>query len=81
MKHSLFCKIPTLAVAVLLCAMSAFAQNGADAFNRQGLGTTWVTTAGSLTITNHQMAGSSWIARLLKGCEQSQGRFRRSVPN
>jgi|SRR5579862_420123 len=72
MKHSLFCKIPTLAVAVLLCAMSAFAQNGADAFNRQGLGTTWVTTAGSLTITNHQMAGSSGSLGYLKAASKAK---------
>lgn len=48
-----------LAVAVSLSATSALAQKGADAFNRPTLGSGWVVTAGSLSIANHEMVGTS----------------------
>ena len=59
MKNTLLCKIVNLAVAgvVLLSATSALA--GSDAFNRPKLGNTWVVTAGSLSIANHEMVGTS----------------------
>jgi hypothetical protein len=61
MKNSLICKIVVaLAVAggILLSATSAFA--GADAFNRQKLGSKWVPTSGSsLSISNHELVGST----------------------
>jgi hypothetical protein len=57
MKNTLICKIVVLAVAVLLCATSALA--GSDAFNRPKLGAGWVVTAGSLSISNHEMVGTS----------------------
>jgi hypothetical protein len=59
MKNTLICKIVTLAVAVSLSATSASAQKGADAFNRPTLGSGWVVTAGSLSIANHEMVGTS----------------------
>jgi hypothetical protein len=59
MKNTLICKIVTLAVAVSLSATSALAQKGADAFNRPTLGSGWVVTAGSLSIANHEMVGTS----------------------
>jgi hypothetical protein len=59
MKNILICKMVTLAVAVLLSATSALAQKGADAFNRPTLGSGWVVTAGSLSISNHEMVGTS----------------------
>jgi hypothetical protein len=59
MKNTLICKIVTLAVAVSLSATSALAQKGADAFNRPTLGTGWVVTSGSLSISNHEMVGTS----------------------
>jgi hypothetical protein len=51
--------IVTLAVAVSLSTTSALAQKGADAFNRPTLGSGWVVTAGSLSISNHEMVGTS----------------------
>jgi hypothetical protein len=60
MKNTLICKIVVaLAALVSLSATSALAQKGADAFNRQTLGSGWVVTAGSLSISNHQMVGAS----------------------
>ena len=59
MKNTLLSKIVNVAVAgvVLLSATSALA--GFDAFNRPRLGNTWVVTAGSLAIGNHEMVGRS----------------------
>ena len=59
MKNTLLCKIVNVAVAgvVLLSATSALA--GSDAFNRPKLGNTWVVTAGSLSIANREMVGTS----------------------
>src|ERR1700680_617758 len=59
MKNTLICKIVALAVAVLLSATSALAQKSPDAFNRPTLGSGWVVTAGSLSISNHDMVGTS----------------------
>lgn len=59
MKKTLICKIVALALAgVSLSVTSAFA-GGSDAFNRRALGAKWVITAGSLSISNHQLVGSS----------------------
>ena len=58
MKNTLTCKILTLAVAVLLSAASALAQSGADAFNRESLGPNWIVTAGTLSVSSHQMVGA-----------------------
>jgi hypothetical protein len=66
MKNTLICKIVALAIGVLLSATSALAQ-GADAFNRPHLGGNWVVTAGSLTITSHEMTGTSLSLGYLKG--------------
>jgi hypothetical protein len=66
MKNTLICKIVTLAVAVSLSATSALAQKGADAFNRPTLGPGWVVTAGSLSISNHEMVGASGSLGYLK---------------
>ena len=67
MKNTLICKIVALAVAggVSLSATSAMA--GSDAFNRPHLGTGWVVTAGSLSISNHQLVGTSLSLGYLKG--------------
>ena len=52
-------KIVALAVAGgVLSATSALA-GGSDAFNRASLGAKWVIKAGSLSISNHGMVGSS----------------------
>jgi hypothetical protein len=60
MKNSLICRIVALAVVgVSMSATSALAQGGSDAFNRAHLGTRWVVSSGSLSISNHEMVGSS----------------------
>jgi hypothetical protein len=66
MKNTLICKMVALAVAVLLSAPSALAQKGADAFNRPTLGSGWVVTAGSLSISNHEMVGTSGALGYIK---------------
>jgi hypothetical protein len=60
MKNTLLCKTVNVALAgvVLLSVTSALAGAG-DAFNRPTLGNTWVVTAGSLSIANHEMVGTS----------------------
>ncbi|MCU1300514.1 MAG: hypothetical protein JWQ87_798 [Candidatus Sulfotelmatobacter sp.] len=61
MKNTLIRNILALAIAggVSLSATSALAQGGSDAFNRPRLGTRWVTTSGSLSISNHKLVGTS----------------------
>jgi len=69
MKNPLICKIVTLAVAAVglsLSATPAMAQGGSDAFNRPHINTRWVVTAGSLSISNHQMVGASLSLGYLK---------------
>src|SRR5215469_2593310 len=67
MKNSLIGKIVTLAVVgVSLSATSALAQKGADAFNRLSLGTSWVVTSGSLSISNKQLVGTTGSLGYLK---------------
>jgi hypothetical protein len=67
MKNTLICKIVALAVAVSLSATSALA-GGSDAFNRPHLGTNWVVlTGGSLSISNHELVGTSGSLGYLKG--------------
>jgi hypothetical protein len=60
MRNNLISRIAILAVAsgVSLSATSALAQ-GSDAFNRPNLGTRWVVTVGSLSISNHELVGTS----------------------
>jgi hypothetical protein len=62
MNNTLICKIVTLAVAggVSLSATSALA-GGSDSFNRPhlGVGTRWVVTSGTLSISNHELVGTS----------------------
>lgn len=58
MKNTLIGKIVCLAVTGLLSATSALA-SGSDAFNRAKLGPIWIVTAGSLSISSHQMVGTS----------------------
>lgn len=67
MKNTLIRKIVLLAVAggVSLSATSALA--GSDAFNRPKIGKTWVVTAGSLSISNHKLVGTSLSLGYLKG--------------
>ncbi|MGA8492313.1 MAG: hypothetical protein WB711_17940 [Terriglobales bacterium] len=61
MKNTFICKILTLAVVavVSLSATSALAQGASDAFNRANLGTNWVVVAGGLTISNHELVGTT----------------------
>ncbi len=67
MKSTLICKIVTLAVVgASLSATSVLAQKGADAFNRTTLSTTWVVTAGSLSISNKQLVGATGSLGYLK---------------
>ena len=58
MKKTLVCKIFIALAVVSLFATSALAQKGADGFNRTALGSGWVVTSGTLSISNHQMVGS-----------------------
>lgn len=72
MKNSLIHRIVTLAVvATSLSATSALAQKGADSFNRLTLGSTWVVTAGSLSISNHQLVGATGSLGYLKSLTSS----------
>ncbi len=66
MNNTLIRMIVLLAVAggVMLSATSAFA--GSDTFNRPTLGKTWVVTAGSLSISNHQLVGATGSLGYLK---------------
>jgi hypothetical protein len=60
MKKILICKFVALAFALSLSATSALGQGGSDAFNRATLGTRWVVlSGGSLSISNHEMVGTS----------------------
>jgi hypothetical protein len=61
MKKTLICKILAMAIAgvATLCATSALAQGGSDAFNRTTLGPKWVVTSGTLAITNHALTGAT----------------------
>jgi len=69
MKNTLICKfVVALAIAggVVLSAPSALA-SGSDAFNRPHLGPRWTVLSGStLTITNHEMTGTSLSLGYLK---------------
>lgn len=68
MKNTLICKIVALAIAggVSLSAPSALAK-GSDAFNRPHLGTRWVVlSGGSLSISNHELVGTSGSLGYLK---------------
>ena len=59
MKRTLYGKIAALAVAgVSLSATGALA-NGSDTFNRPTLGTGWVVTAGSLSVSGGELHGTS----------------------
>jgi len=67
MKNTLICRIVTLAIVGLsMSATSALAQKGADAFNRLSLGGNWVITAGSLSISNKQLVGTTGSLGYLK---------------
>lgn len=72
MKNTLIRRIVLLAVAggLLLSATAALA--GSDAFNRPKLGKTWVVTAGSLSISNHQLVGASLSLGYLKASSTSK---------
>lgn len=73
MKNTLTCKIVALAFASLvsLSATSAFGQGASDAFNRLKLGTRWAVTSGSLSISNHEMVGSSGALGYIKGAKNT----------
>ncbi len=66
MKNNSMCHIFALAVAAIvsLGTTSVFAQ--ADAFNRPALGTNWVATSGSLSISNHELVGATGSLGYLK---------------
>lgn len=59
MNKLLSCKIVNLTVAALLLFSATWAMAAADAFNRPTLGSTWVATAGTLSIANHQLVGDT----------------------
>ena len=66
MKNELACKVAALVVAgTSIYATSAIA-GGSDAFNRKALGPSWVSTAGSLSISNHHLAGTTLSVGYLK---------------
>jgi hypothetical protein len=58
MKNTLIYKIVAVAIAGGLSVTLALA-GGSDAFNRPKLGTRWVVTAGSLSVSNHEMVGGT----------------------
>ncbi|MGC2447933.1 MAG: hypothetical protein WA477_09820 [Candidatus Sulfotelmatobacter sp.] len=66
MKNISVCKIFAFAViaVVSMCTTSAFSQ--ADAFNRAALGSNWVATSGSLSISNHELVGTTGALGYLK---------------
>jgi hypothetical protein len=57
MKNTGICKIVALVVAGGVLSATAALAGGSDAFNRPRLGSKWVVTAGSLSISNHAMVG------------------------
>ncbi len=67
MRNDLAFKLAVLAVAggASLFTMPAMAA-GSDAFNRQALGPTWVDTAGTLSISNHELVGTTGALGYLK---------------
>lgn len=67
MKNISVCKIFAFALTAIvsMCTTSAFAQ--ADAFNRAALGSNWVATSGSLSISNHELVGATGSLGYLKG--------------
>ena len=80
MKNTLICKIVTLAVVgVFLSATSAMAQKGADAFNRLSLGSSWVVTSGSLSISNKQLVGATGSLGYLKSLTSNSATAASSV--
>src|SRR5579872_4450639 len=80
MKNTLVCKTVTLAVVgVLLSATSAVAQKGADAFNRLSLGSNWVVTSGSLSISNKQLVGATGSLGYLKSLTSNSATAASSV--
>jgi hypothetical protein len=66
MKSTLIRKIVVLALASGLSLSATSALAASDAFNRPSFGTRWVVTAGSLSISNHQMIGASLSLGYLK---------------
>lgn len=67
MKTSLICKMIAVAVAgsAALSATSALA-GGSDSFDRPHLGAAWVVTDGALSISGHEMHGTSLSLGYLK---------------
>ena len=67
MKNELACTLAALIVAgsASLYATSAMAA-GSDAFNRNALGPNWVSTAGTLSISSHQLVGTTGSVGYLK---------------
>lgn len=59
MNKTLPCKIVNLIVAAVLVLSATGAMAAADAFNRPNLGSTWVATTGTLSISNHQLVGDT----------------------
>jgi hypothetical protein len=76
MKNTFIGKIVVLAAAVgiSLSAASAFGQGVSDAFNRPALGTRWaVLSGGSLSISNHELVGSSLSLGYIKNAKNTAG--------
>jgi hypothetical protein len=71
-KNTLICKIVVLAFALSLSATLAFGQGVSDAFNRPKLGTRWaVLSGGSLSISNHEMVGTSLSLGYITGAKNT----------
>jgi len=72
MKSNFVLKIAALAVAggVSLSATSALASPG-DSFNRPALGASWTITAGSLSISNRQLVGTTGSLGLFNGANSN----------
>ena len=60
MAHTRFCGFAALvAVAGLTLSATAASAGGSDSFNRKALGPSWVSTSGTLSISNHELVGTS----------------------
>ena len=68
MKHSIKFAVAALVVAGgASLSMSPALAGGSDAFNRKALGPSWVSTAGTLSISNHELVGTTMAIGYYKG--------------
>ncbi len=68
MKQNHICALAAIVAAggAALCVTPAMA-GGSDAFNRKALGSSWVDTSGTLSISNHELVGTTGALGYYKG--------------